>query len=423
MRIDEISTVDRPAQPGARMSIMKRAAAALGLKPKPKKGEPGYVAEKAAPKSADDDEALESEDEGTDGGGKPKKKKGKAKNPFAAATKRALLTTPMDGHQHLLSDEVGPDARTSAGTTSHDRGTNTDFHSHPWMIEASSGAVVIGEAEGHTHQVLLTSQSGSPPAILDLSKQATAGAPDPTAASTSSGVPADSVGTVHNEATMSKENDQTVDNEAVAKQLVEITKRAERAESVSELNDAQRGIFKSLDAEGQDAFLALTPEQRIAEVAKAADANAVVHTDLDGVEYRKSDDPRLVQLAKRADGERTARLAGEVVAKAADLRKRAEGLVGIPGTIEVRMSILKGIDMLPEADQAPALEALQAQDAGLAEAFKRQGTAAVPSTVNELDTIAKKIRDADPSLSPEQAMAKALETPEGSEAYSKSLTF
>ena len=402
MRLDEISGVDQPAQPTARMAIMKRG----GKNP-------------FATKDGDEDEAMEAEDEGEPKG---KKKPKKGKNPFADKTaKRALLTTATDGHQHMLSDEAGPDIRAAAGETFAGVGTDGSFHTHPWMIEPSSGAVVIGEAHGHTHQVLLTSQSGAPPAIL--SKQASAEAPDLTDASTSSGIPADPVGTVHNKATMSEKNDQTVDSEAVAKQLDEITKRAERAEAVSELNDAQRGIFKSLDAEGQDAFLALSPDARQGEVAKAADANAVVHTDLDGVEYRKNDDPRLVQLAKRADSERTARLEGEAVAKTADLRKRAEGLVGIPGSVEVRMSILKGIDMLPEADQAPALEALAAQDAGIAKSFQRQGTSAVPSQANELDAIAKRFRDADPSLSPEQAMAKALQTPEGEAAYTKSLGF
>jgi len=395
IQLDEISAVDRPAQPGATMSIMKRAA--------------GIGEDKK------EDDAMSAEDEGAD-------KKGKKKNPFATA-KRALLTTPTDGHQHLLTDEVGPDMRSSAGTTGSAEGRESGYHTHPWSIDGGSGAVVIGEAHGHTHQVLLTSQSGSPPAVLDLSKQAEAGVPDSTDASTSSGVPADSVGTVPNEASMSEKNDQTVDNDAVAKQLDEVTKRAERAEKVSELNDAQRGIFKSLDGEGQDAFLAMTPEQRNAEVTKAADANAVIHTDLDGVEYRKNDDPRLVQLAKRADAERTARLETEKVAKEADLRKRAEDLNHIPGSVEQRMSILKGIDSLPEDEQAPALEALKAQDAGLAAAFRSHGTQSVPSETNELDGITKRFRDADPSLTPEQAMAKALETPEGEAAYNKSLGF
>tara|TARA_R110000764_G_scaffold36736_1_gene81958 strand:+ start:24538 stop:25860 length:1323 start_codon:yes stop_codon:yes gene_type:complete len=424
MRLDEISAVDRPAQPGATMSIMKRAGIALGivkakLEDELEPGDEGYVEKKGKNPfaSADDDEATEAEDKGEKPG---KKKPKKGKNPFAAATKRALLTTPTDGHQHLLSDEVGPDMRAGAGQTGIEAGSDGAFHSHSWMIDGN-GVVQIGEAQGHTHSVLLSSQAGASAAILDLSKQAAADVPDVTDASTSSGVPADSVGTFINEATMSEKNDQTADIEAVAKQLQEITKRAERAEAVSELNDAQRGIFKSLDEAGQAAFLALSPDARQAEVAKAADVNAVVEV-VDGVEYRKSDDPRLLQLAKSAASEKALRLAGEEKAKDADLRKRAEAL-HLPGTVEVRMSVLKGIDSLPADEQAPALEALAASDAGLAEAFKRQGTSAVPSSINELEAIAKSLRAADPSLSPEQATANALSTPEGEAAYNKSLGF
>jgi hypothetical protein len=255
-------------------------------------------------------------------------------------------------------------------------------------------------------------------------KQAEAVVPDHTDVSTSSGAPADSVGTVSKEATMSQKNDQTDQALAVAKQLEEANARVSRAEAVSELNDAQRGIFKSLDEAGQDAFLALPVDARQAEVTKAADANAVVYTDAEGTEYRKQDDQRMVNLAKRADSERALRIAGEEVAKAANLAKRAEGFAHITGGVEAAKLILKGIDSLSADEQAPALEALKAQDANMAKAFSRAGTSEVPSTeVNELERIAKAIRDNDPSLTREQASAKALDTPEGAAAYSKSLGY
>tara|TARA_R110000737_G_scaffold47134_4_gene67056 strand:+ start:15988 stop:17160 length:1173 start_codon:yes stop_codon:yes gene_type:complete len=372
MRLNEISAVDKPAQPGALMSIMKRD------------------------ESEDDEEAMESEDEGED----------KKKKPFG---KRAGMTSIDDGHQHLLTDEVGPDMRAASGETFSAVTAEGVFHTHPW-IKDEGGTITIGEAAGHSHTVAH---------LVAVDKQVADDVPDVTASSNLSGVPADSVGTVSKEAPMSQTNDQTDQDQAVAKQLEEANARASRAEAVSELNDAQRGIFKSLDAEGQDAFLALTPDQREGEVTKSLDANAVVEV-VDGVEYRKSDDPRLLALAKSAAAEKALRIAGEVTAKAADLRKRAEAL-HLPGTVEVRMSILKGIDSLPADEQAPALESLAAQNTGMAKAFESRGTIAVPSSGNELNDIAKSIRTSDPSLSVEQAMAKALDTPEGAAAYSKSL--
>lgn len=409
IRLDEISAVDRPAQPGARMSIMKRAAVAKVT-------------------DEEEDESMESEDEGfgakkTKKGDKPKKGEPGYQEP-KATKKRAFLTTPTDGHTHLLSDEVGPDMRGAAGSTSWE-----DGHSHPWIMNTDTGAITIGMVNGHTHEINMNGADGAPPGVIDLSPgtglaKATDGMPDPSVASksTSGDSTADPVGNVPHEVTMTEKNEKTVDTDqaAVAKQLEEVTKRAERAEKVSELSDAQRGIFKSLDVEKQDEFLALTPEQRDAEVAKAAEANAVVFED-QGVQYRKNDDPRLIALAKQAKLEREARVEAEKRASESDLRKRAEELQHIPGDVATRMNMLKGIDMLPEDQRGPALESLKAQDLALGEAFKRAGTSAVPSEVNPLDSIAKTLREADPSLTPEQAMAKALETPEGEAAYAKSL--
>tara|TARA_R110002167_G_C12707228_1_gene655175 strand:- start:65977 stop:67146 length:1170 start_codon:yes stop_codon:yes gene_type:complete len=371
MTLDEISAVDRPAMPTALASIMKRA-----------------------PES---DDKL---------------------NPFG---KRALLTTPTNGHQHLLSDEVGPEMRAMSGQTGGEQDGDDRFHSHPWMIDPSTGSVVIGEVNGHTHQVLLSSQGGAQPNILDLSKQAEDGVPDSTDASTSSGVPADSVGNVPHEATMSEKNDQIDIDPSVAKQLEDLTKRAERAELVSQLNDAQTGIFKSLDADGQDAFLALSPEARQGEVAKAADADAVVYTDSVGVDYRKSDDSRLIDLAKAFDKEKEKREEKEEEAKKVDLVRRANDLQHLPGDLEARVGILKGIDALPVAEQGAALEALKSANEAMSKAFERAGTSAVPTGENPIDVIAKRLREANPSLTLEMAKADALDTPEGAAAYAKSL--
>lgn len=381
LTMDEISAVDHPAQVGARMAIMKRSH----LK--------------------DDDEE-----------GNPK---GKKKKPFG---KRALLLTPTDGHTHTLVDEVGPGARTIVGDTSWTAGPDGVGHFHPWVRNPDTGSFTIGEAEGHTHNTLI---DVSPDNAISLEK-AKAGSPEPAAASNSNSgdSTADSVGNVPQGTTMSKTNEKTADEIKVAKQLDELTKRAERAEKVAELNDAQRAIFTDLEVEDQDEFLGLTADQRDAQVAKAAEANAVVYTDSEGTEYRKSDDQRMVSLAKRADAERDLRVKSEEVAKAANLAKRAEGFKHIVGGVEAATLLLKGIDALPEADQAPALEALGKQEAALAEAFVRKGTSEVSSDEgDELETIAKAIRVTDPTLSPEQAMVKALETPEGSVAYSKSLGF
>lgn len=227
-----------------------------------------------------------------------------------------------------------------------------------------------------------------------------------------------SSGDVSDEVGMTKQNDQTVDQneEAVAKQLAELTKRAERAEKVAELTDAQKDIFKGLGEDEQDAFLNKSAEEREADVAKADDDNPVV-AELDGEVYRKNDDPRLLKQARMLAEEREARQAIEKREYLATVQKRAAELDHLPGEDVARESLVKAIDMLPESEREAAFAVLKAQDAGLGKAFERQ-TAAGVSEESPIDAIAKRLREADPNLTPEQAIVKAtFETDEGQETY------
>jgi len=258
---------------------------------------------------------------------------------------------------------------------------------------------------------------GEDPPSKNKKKQVKDGLPEPakTSKNTSGDLNA-------NEAEMAKTDEKTAENEAVTK-LAEMTKRAERAEKIAELSDAQRGIFKSLEGDAPDEFLALTSDQREVEVAKASDANAVVYTDATGMENRKSDDSRLVAMAKRADEERALRVATEEKAVLNDLAKRAETLKHIPGDLEARMDLLKGVDSLPEDKREAAMAALVAHDAGLAKSFESNGASNSGLGGDVLENVAEQIRTADSSLTAEQAMVKALDTPEGQAAYAKSVGY
>lgn len=124
---------------------------------------------------------------------------------------------------------------------------------------------------------------------------------------------------------------------AAKEQLDAVTKRAERAERLAELNDAERAYLKALGAPDQDRFLALGSAERQAELVKVAAANPVVET-IDGVEYRKLDDPRLLKTAQLLKQERDLRLASEKQNREADLRKRAEELEFLPGEVKDRVA-------------------------------------------------------------------------------------
>jgi hypothetical protein len=205
----------------------------------------------------------------------------------------------------------------------------------------------------------------------------------------------------------------------------QLTKRAERAEKVASLSDAEKAIFAKLEASKQDEFLALTPAGRQAEVqkaaARAADVNPVVET-IDGVEYRKNDDPRLIRLAKQSQEDRTARIAAEASVKLEQLTKRAGELKHLPGDESVKVEMLKAIDGLPSELRTKVEAMLKAHDAGLARSFETRGVRGQndpASPQGQLDTIAKSMREKNPKLTEAQAQVAAMDTPEGRAAYAK----
>lgn len=210
---------------------------------------------------------------------------------------------------------------------------------------------------------------------------------------------------------------------AAQEKLEALQKRAERAERLAELTDAQRALFAKMDQKEQDRFLTLKPEQRQSEVEKAAEKDSVVYTDLDGQSFRKSDDPRLVAMAKRADEDRKARLGAEAQSRVERLQKRAsEELKNLPGTAEDKALLLGAVETIP-AEKRGAIEAiLKAHNANLSKAFETLGTSNVPAAgtpEGEIEAIAKRIRVENPKLSPAQAYVKALETPEGRQLYTQ----
>jgi hypothetical protein len=96
--LDEISGVDNPAQQGARVTIMKRADAAL-------------------------------------------------------IGKKLRLLSDEDGHTHMIDDAEDGGSTSYAHTEGEDMG-----HSHPW-VRNDDGTVTVGMSDGHTHSVIQKNQT------------------------------------------------------------------------------------------------------------------------------------------------------------------------------------------------------------------------------------------------------------------------
>lgn len=365
-KINEVSAVDVPAQEGARAVIMKRA-------------EP---------------QDLE---------------------------KRIVLTNSTKGHAHLVDDKGHDGATLEGGHTSHSTSTGKEFgHSHPWAFD-QDGKVVIGEAEGHGHDVLETTEKRaiSEDEQKKLAKEAS-----------------DEVGQQEEPMTdKTQKNTGDVDVEAITAEKDKLAAQLVEANARGEMNDAQKahfdGIDKALDDDKRAEFLKASPAERqavIDEIAKRADEeDKVVFTAKDGTEYRKSDDPRLTAMAKQNDEQAETLKTATKRAEDADFTKRAETeLNHLPGTIETRTALLKAAESIAdEGERKSAVEALHAQNTAMGVAFENAGVQVTEeptedSAEGKLEVLAKKHAE-DHKVTYEAAYAAVLETPEGGTLYAKSV--
>lgn len=324
-RLDEISAVDRPAQVGAKALLLKR------------RGEPGYD-----PKNPDPS------------------KRGRRE----IVAKRALLTTMTDGHTHLilLDPEDGTGAR-PAGETSFG---GEDEHVHPWVMTAE-GQIIIGSADGHTHE---------PGAISTTQEMAMS-------------------------SLLNKGNDMSDD----------IKKQQERVEKIALLTDVRKQHFLTLEGDEANAFLDLTTEKQdeaiAAKVAKG-DEGDVIYTAADGTVYKRGDDPRLVAMAKRDDArEKEIRKLREENADAALLKRAETEFPNLPGQPAEKVALLKAVDAIEDEDlRKAALANIQAGDKAIKAAFATvghgpTGATALPgdgSAQVELDTLAKQHIEKNPDV-------------------------
>lgn len=206
------------------------------------------------------------------------------------------------------------------------------------------------------------------------------------------------------------------------------TALAKRFESIAKFDDQTKAHFNALDEAGQTAFLGKSEDAQKADVAafhKAkTDEDPVVFKADDGTEYRKSDDPRLVEMAREHDADRKALEKSQKVAKQVDLEKRAGELMpNIPGTIQVRAAMLEKAESIEDEEtRKGAIEALKASNAAMDPLFKMNGSrgAAVVegSAEDQLDKLAADLAKKE-NISQAQAYNKVLETPEGERLYNE----
>ena len=295
----------------------------------------------------------------------------------------AVLTTAADGHTHLVMLEDFDGNKVVSGTTSWQ-----DEHTHPWIM-LDDDTILIGEVDDHSHE------------------------PD-----RESKLAGGNEMTPEEKAALEKAEQDAKDQKALAK----------RFEAISKFNDTTKAYFETLDEAGQDAFLEKSADDQAADVTaytKAKDDdNPVVYKAENGDVYRKNDDPRLVQMAKDRDADREELNKQRAVNKQQDLEKRAgELLPNLPGSIQVRASMLEKVESIEnEDDRKAAMDALKASNDALDPAFQTIGKGGVSDTPvdgspeQKLEKMAQDLAKKD-GISEADAYTKVLETPEGAKLY------
>jgi hypothetical protein len=374
----------------------------------------------------------------------------KSKDDSVEKARFAAITSSVDGHSHLIEQttyQYNVANNVLAGTTTYaakeDAATS---HSHPWMMDAE-GKVVLGEADGHTHEVdaaaMLVAMRGY---LTGLAMEAAANK----RADVNKNQPADSVGdgtgepaaldagdneaVGHDGATEHEMGDvpaavKAASSSGDATRVADLEKRLARAEAYGQLDDAGKRYAKSLGDVERKAFLAKSSADRAAEIAKAADADPVVFTAADGSQFRKSDDPRLVSAVRRADEESKVAKQARDRAEGLELAKRAEvEIPNLPGSPVVKAALLKAVDgIADEAVRKDALAAIVAGSNGLAPALRTIGKRGTGTTGTDseqsggdpeakLDELAK-ARASKDGIPYAKAYREVLRTTEGARLY------
>lgn len=269
--------------------------------------------------------------------------------------KGVVLTSEDDGHQHVVDpscfDEKGRGWTSSAQISAKDYG---GYHSHD-MVRDDDGSITIASNLGHGHTVDVKAVEApkvdpeSPAESVSISLRA----PGVRNASTHKGLvrrEESALGCANKDkelkmATIEIEQskyDELVKTAEGGKLAVE---RAERAEKMAELTEAQRAYIGKLSGPGQTSFLAKSAIERDTELK----AQVVYISPVTGDVYYKFEDARLVKNAQRADESEKRSIEDSALAKRAIHKASAEKfLKAYPGTEDVHVAAVEAIESIKD---------------------------------------------------------------------------
>lgn len=215
--------------------------------------------------------------------------------------------------------------------------------------------------------------------------------------------------------------------EALTKSVTDLTAENAVLKAKAGMSDDEKAHHESLPTpEDKKKFAGMEPADRKAAMTKKAEGDEVLKVD--GRDIRKSvvgedmfailkgTQKKMDDLAKQAQEDRDARVTTE-------LTKRATDDFGhLPGKIEDTVAVLKSISGLPEAQRTHLETMLKAGDKAISAAFGKLGNkgGADPTNVTKSQGFSKRVEDiaARDKIGKSAAMTKARkEDPEGFAAY------
>ena len=134
-------------------------------------------------------------------------------------------------------------------------------------------------------------------------------------------------------------------------ELEKANEEIQRLNRIIQLNDAEKSYFNDLnDSKDQAEFLEKSASQRAAIIEDLEKSNPVVYTDSLNQEYRKSDDPRLVEMAKQRDEDRRELAKMRLKSEDDEVTKRAESYPFLKGDLDTRKALIKAVDAIEDEE-------------------------------------------------------------------------
>lgn len=312
---------------------------------------------------------------------KPKRKPKPPAEPYKRVGKMAVLTSEVDGHAHAI-DLVDPaDSWSDTLQTSYQTSKDaTESHSHAWVYDTTTGAITIAMDSGHTHTVTAV----VPAEVIAEAACDDAAVPCAVEDEPSSGktivvavaarapvsTPAAEVHTVK-----TQETSMATDQEKIA----ELEKTNSRLEKLANMSDAQRVYHGSLRGQEADAFLAKSRHERDIVLSDIEKANEVVYeSPVNGSKYRKSDDIRLIEMARSHDEAIAKQRKAEAEAREAVFAKRGDETLtnfakGAKGDLRGRIMKALNAEFTVPAEYEEAITAMKGMNAAFGDQTRPRG--------------------------------------------------